>query len=128
GYPICITDWGDARAHDAAPGPYAPSPASWHYTSPELAVGDPIDDRTDGFGPRRSRVARRLPRDAGRAAAADRSRQSLALDAIARVRTCRPERVAVPRSRGNAVTRRKVARRAARSHRAYRRRGRCRTR
>ena len=49
GYPICITDWGDARAHDAANSPYAPSPASWHYTSPELAVGDPIDDRTDVF-------------------------------------------------------------------------------
>lgn len=50
GYPICITEWGDARAHDAAPlGPYAPSPASWAYTSPELASGDPIDDRTDVF-------------------------------------------------------------------------------
>ena len=49
GYPICITEWGDARAHDAAPGAYAPSPASWHYTSPELACGDLIDDRTDVF-------------------------------------------------------------------------------
>ncbi len=49
GYPICIADWCDARAHDAAPGPYAPSAASWPYTSPELASGDPIDDRTDVF-------------------------------------------------------------------------------
>lgn len=49
GFPICITDWSDARAHDAAPGPWAPSPAAWPYTSPELASGDPIDDRTDVF-------------------------------------------------------------------------------
>src|SRR5687768_6414168 len=49
GYPICIAEWGDARAHDAGHTPYAPSPASWHYTSPELANGDPIDDRTDVF-------------------------------------------------------------------------------
>jgi serine/threonine-protein kinase len=49
GYPICITEWGDARTHDAKPSPYMPSQASWPYTSPELVVGDPIDDRTDVF-------------------------------------------------------------------------------
>ena len=45
GYPICITDWCDARAHDADPQ----RPAASRYTSPELASGDPIDDRTDVF-------------------------------------------------------------------------------
>ena len=46
GYPICITDWSDARAHDAAPLRTVPDA---RYTSPELANGDPIDDRTDVF-------------------------------------------------------------------------------
>ena len=49
GFPLCVSDWTDARAHDAAPIPYHPSAASWHYTSPELACGDAIDDRTDVF-------------------------------------------------------------------------------
>ena len=49
GYPICITEWGDARAHDSLRAPSASAPASWHYTSPELACGDQIDDRTDVF-------------------------------------------------------------------------------
>jgi serine/threonine-protein kinase len=49
GYPLCITDWSDARAHDARVQQYFPIEAAWHYTSPELACGDPIDDRTDVF-------------------------------------------------------------------------------
>jgi serine/threonine protein kinase len=49
GFPLCVSDWSDARAHDAAPMAYHPSAASWHYTSPELACGDAIDDRTDVF-------------------------------------------------------------------------------
>ncbi len=49
GFPICVTEWSDARAHDAKPQQLAPSPAARHYTSPELASGDPIDDRTDVF-------------------------------------------------------------------------------
>jgi eukaryotic-like serine/threonine-protein kinase len=49
GFPLCITDWSDARAHDAKLQQFAPSLAAWHYTSPELACGDPIDDRTDVF-------------------------------------------------------------------------------
>ncbi|MEO8706494.1 MAG: serine/threonine-protein kinase [Kofleriaceae bacterium] len=49
GFPICIADWSDARAHDARPQQYAPNDAAWHYTSPELACGDPIDGRADVF-------------------------------------------------------------------------------
>jgi serine/threonine-protein kinase len=49
GYPLCIVDWSDARTHDAKLQQFLPSEAAWHYTSPELACGDPIDDRTDVF-------------------------------------------------------------------------------
>jgi serine/threonine protein kinase len=49
GFPLCIADWSDARAHDARLQQHFPGPAAWHYTSPELAAGDPIDDRTDVF-------------------------------------------------------------------------------
>jgi len=49
GYPVCITDWSDARAHDATSAPHAPSAASWHYTAPEVATGDALDDRADVF-------------------------------------------------------------------------------
>ncbi|CAN5692816.1 hypothetical protein BH11MYX3_BH11MYX3_32680 [soil metagenome] len=49
GYPLCIVDWSDARAHDAAAAPHTPSMASWHYTAPEVIAGDAIDDRADMF-------------------------------------------------------------------------------
>ncbi len=49
GYPVCITDWSDARTHDAAAMPHTPSVASWYYTAPEVACGDAIDDRADVF-------------------------------------------------------------------------------
>jgi len=49
GFPICVTEWGEARAHDAARSATAPSPASIPYTAPELVCGDPIDDRADVF-------------------------------------------------------------------------------
>lgn len=48
-FPICITDWSDARAHDAASSPTVDSVASWYYTAPEVACGDSIDDRADVF-------------------------------------------------------------------------------
>jgi len=49
GFPLCLVDWSDARAHDARLQQYFPNLNAWHYTSPELASGDPIDDRTDVF-------------------------------------------------------------------------------
>ena len=47
GFPLCITDWSDARTHDtSAP----PPPATFaDYTAPELVNGDTIDERTDVF-------------------------------------------------------------------------------
>lgn len=49
GYPLCITDWADARAHDTLAPPPTPSIASWYYTAPEVAAGDALDDRADVF-------------------------------------------------------------------------------
>jgi eukaryotic-like serine/threonine-protein kinase len=49
GFPVCIVDWSDARAHDARLQQFTPSQAAWHYTAPELVCGDPIDDRADVF-------------------------------------------------------------------------------
>jgi serine/threonine-protein kinase len=46
GFPICITDWSAARAHDAAGAFYA---ESGPFTAPELAIGDAVDDRADVF-------------------------------------------------------------------------------
>lgn len=49
GFPLCIVDWSDARAHDASSSPNVASVASWYYTAPEVACGDAIDDRADVF-------------------------------------------------------------------------------
>jgi serine/threonine-protein kinase len=48
-FPLCIADWSDARAHDAAGVTYVPLAGSWHYTAPELIGGQPADDRADVF-------------------------------------------------------------------------------
>ncbi|MEO8551248.1 MAG: protein kinase, partial [Kofleriaceae bacterium] len=44
GFPICVTDWSAARAHDAEAAPAAELVA---FTAPELAATDVIDDRAD---------------------------------------------------------------------------------
>jgi serine/threonine-protein kinase len=46
---LCIVDWSTARAHDAAPQPYAPTLESWHYTAPELVRGDAATNRADTY-------------------------------------------------------------------------------
>jgi serine/threonine-protein kinase len=47
--PVCVMDWSDARAHDAGPSSFPITSESWHYTAPELAAGDAVDDRADVF-------------------------------------------------------------------------------
>lgn len=49
GFSLCVTDWSDARAHDAAPAVHPPSVAARPYASPELACGAAIDDRVDVY-------------------------------------------------------------------------------
>ena len=49
GFPLCIADWSDVRAHDAAPVPHVPTTLNWHYSAPELSASEPIDDRADVF-------------------------------------------------------------------------------
>ena len=47
GFPLCITDWRDARTHDTTT-PH-PTTAFPDYAAPELVRGDLIDDRADVF-------------------------------------------------------------------------------
>ena len=49
GFPLCLVDFRSARPHDAEPAPYPVTPEAWAYTAPELAAGEPFDDRTDVF-------------------------------------------------------------------------------
>src|SRR5262249_25721906 len=49
GFPLCIADWSCARPHDAGPRRLVVTAESRAYTAPELAAGEPIDDRTDVF-------------------------------------------------------------------------------
>ena len=49
GFTLCIADWSDARAHDAAPTPFVAQPGAWHYAAPEVVSGDVVDDRADVF-------------------------------------------------------------------------------
>ncbi|MGE5186426.1 MAG: serine/threonine-protein kinase [Acidobacteriota bacterium] len=46
-FPVCLADWGDARAHDA--GKIARSSPSDGHAAPELVRGDAIDDRADVY-------------------------------------------------------------------------------
>jgi serine/threonine-protein kinase len=48
-FPVCITDWSEARAHDAEGVPQTPTGASRYYAAPEVALGDTLDDRADVF-------------------------------------------------------------------------------
>jgi serine/threonine protein kinase len=49
GFALCVTDWSDARAHDAQPTPFVGAPGAWHYAAPEVVIGDVVDDRADIF-------------------------------------------------------------------------------
>jgi len=50
GFPLCITDWSDARPHDAEnSAPHVPLPGSRHYIAPEQSRGERIDDRADVY-------------------------------------------------------------------------------
>ncbi|HEX4416469.1 MAG TPA: protein kinase [Kofleriaceae bacterium] len=47
GFPICITEWGDASIHDSAI-PYVHDPAARFYRAPELARGSHGEGQADG--------------------------------------------------------------------------------
>lgn len=49
-FALCIPDWSNARAHDAAPAiPHVPTAETRHYLAPEAARGDTVDDRADVY-------------------------------------------------------------------------------
>lgn len=48
-FTLCISDWSDARTHDATPSPFVAAPGAWHYAAPEVVIGDVVDDRADVF-------------------------------------------------------------------------------
>jgi serine/threonine-protein kinase len=48
GFPVCITDWGDAGIHDRAL-PRPADPGARFYRAPELAEGDRCDAPSDVF-------------------------------------------------------------------------------
>ncbi|MDB4957482.1 MAG: serine/threonine protein kinase [Myxococcales bacterium] len=48
GFPLCITEWGDARTLDTS-APMESSEEVHYYRAPELLAGDPFDGRVDVF-------------------------------------------------------------------------------
>jgi eukaryotic-like serine/threonine-protein kinase len=48
-FSVCVTDWSDARAHDAAQAKFELTPGSHPYIAPELVRDEPADNRTDVF-------------------------------------------------------------------------------